>query len=82
MSECAERYEAYWQDADGTYEFIDLGSLGASSHGYCYRIFDLDRETLAHGYGVVDRWVPPGAETWTDIQAEVDAIDFPPEVPR
>ena len=71
FEECVQLFHDGWQRkrADGRIEpvFVPMGAPHGH-HGFCYRLFNLSRELLAHEYQVTGRG-PETTVAWSAVQA-------------
>jgi uncharacterized protein (TIGR03382 family) len=54
--------------------YVPLGTLSDPHHAWCYRIFNLYREKLAHGYKPAAPDFPLDEPPWKDVQAHAAAL--------
>lgn len=51
LAECQTLRAAAWRDPSGQPVFIPVGRHDDPHHSICYRVFNMDREIAAHGWG-------------------------------
>jgi Zn-dependent protease with chaperone function len=71
FEECAALYQNDWTRVDErgqrSHVYVPLGNLIEPHHGYCYRLFNLSRERVAHGHVAGAAKLPTFAEPWSTI---------------
>ncbi len=71
--ECENLRKNKWRDEDGQYVFVPVGGFVDPHHSICYRIFNIEREVLAHKVEPAKVKLPAYDDaSWKDLQHEAE----------